>query len=42
MSVLKIDHVHLYVNHLAEAEVGYSDVLGFTRDESLRRAGLGN
>lgn len=35
LSVLKIDHVHLYVNDLAEAEVWYKEVLGFTRDESL-------
>jgi catechol-2,3-dioxygenase len=35
MSVLRIDHVHIYVNNIAEAEGWYKDVLGFIRDESL-------
>ena len=35
MSVMKIDHVHLYVNNLEAAEVWYKEVLGFVRDESL-------
>ncbi|MBB3307876.1 MULTISPECIES: VOC family protein [unclassified Enterobacter] len=35
VSILRIDHVHIYVNDIAEAEVWYKDVLGFIRDESL-------
>jgi hypothetical protein len=35
MSVLRIVHVHIYVNNIAEAEGWYKDVLGFIRDESL-------
>lgn len=35
MSVMKIDHVHLYVNNVEAAEVWYKEVLGFVRDETL-------
>ncbi|WP_293793718.1 VOC family protein [uncultured Pantoea sp.] len=35
MSIIRIDHVHIYVNNIVEAETWYKDVLGFIRDESL-------
>jgi catechol-2,3-dioxygenase len=35
VSILRIDHVHIYVKNIAEAEAWYKDVLGFIRDESL-------
>lgn len=35
MNIAKIDHIHLYVEEIAQAERWYSEVLGFSRDSAL-------
>ena len=35
MKIAEIDHIHLYVEDIAQAEQWYNAVLGFSRDVSL-------
>ncbi|KFK94341.1 MULTISPECIES: VOC family protein [unclassified Serratia (in: enterobacteria)] len=35
MKIIKIDHIHVYVEDVKQAEHWYNEVLGFSRDNSL-------
>lgn len=35
MKITEIDHIHVYVKSVEQAERWYSEVLGFSRDDSL-------
>ncbi|KNC05713.1 hypothetical protein AC790_22080 [Pantoea sp. RIT-PI-b] len=35
MNIIKIDHIHVYVDDIEKAEHWYQEILGFTRDNSL-------
>ncbi|MEG3133028.1 VOC family protein [Rouxiella sp. T17] len=34
MKITKIDHIHVYVEDITQAEIWYHEVLGFSRDET--------
>lgn len=35
MKIAEIDHIHLYVENIEQAEKWYNEVLGFSRDNAL-------
>lgn len=35
MEITEIDHIHLYVKDIGQAEQWYSEILGFSRDDAL-------
>ncbi|MCW0939241.1 VOC family protein [Pantoea agglomerans] len=35
MKIAEIDHIHLYVENIEQAEKWYNEILGFERDPSL-------
>ena len=35
MKIIEIDHIHVYVDDIEQAERWYNEVLGFSRDNSL-------
>ncbi|MDH2067149.1 VOC family protein [Pantoea sp. GD03673] len=35
MEIAEIDHIHLYVDDIEQAEKWYKEILGFTRDSAL-------